>query len=188
MPWATTASNSAIALGRDGRHRDDLVARPEDAPQRLAPADERLREQRPAVEMEQVEGEEGDRPARLAAPAAAPAPSASARPAPSTTTSSPSRIAERAATRTASPASSGSAAVTSTPAASRIRTSPFAGRVGRPDRRRAPARRPTTARTGARRSRTAPAADAAASAAGPGDRAAGRPRAAAKAGRPSSRW
>ena len=45
--------------------------------------------------------------------------------------------------------------------------------------------RPTTARTGARRSRTAPAVGAGASAAGPADRAAGRPRGAARAGRPS---
>ena len=54
-----------------------------------------------------------------------------------------------------------------------------------PDRRRSPARRPTTARTGARPSRTAPAGGAGASAAGPADRAAGRPRGAARAGRPS---
>ena len=58
----------------------------------------------------------GTRPADPARPpAAAPAPAASARPAASTTTSSPSRIADRAATRTASPASSGSAAVRSRP-------------------------------------------------------------------------
>src|SRR6185369_17933869 len=47
------------------------------------------------------------------------------------------------------------------------------------------ARRPTTARTGARPNRRVPAAAAGASVAGPGDRAADRPRAAARAGRPS---
>ena len=66
------------------------------------------------------------------------------------------------------------------------RSGPRRSRPRRPARStRAPARRPTTARTGARPNRTAPAAGAAASAAGPGDRAAGRPRAAARAGRPS---
>ena len=56
----------------------------------------------------------------------------SARPVPSTTTSSPSRIADRAATRTAIPANSGSAADTSRPAASTIRTSPSPGCIAGP--------------------------------------------------------
>ena len=127
------------ALRRDGRHGDHLVARPEDPAQRLAPPDERLGQQRAAVEVEQVEGEERRRPARLAAPAVAPARRGSARPAPSTTTSSPSRIAERAATRTASPASSGSAADdVHARRASTIRDLAVAGRVGRADRHERP--------------------------------------------------
>ena len=53
-------------LGGDGRHGHHLVARPEDAAQRLAPSNERLRQHRPAVEVQQVEGQERRRPPRLA--------------------------------------------------------------------------------------------------------------------------
>ena len=45
-------------LGRDGGHRDDLVARPQDPPERLAAPHQRLRQQRPTVEMQHVECQE----------------------------------------------------------------------------------------------------------------------------------
>ena len=47
---------------------------PEHPTKRVASADERLRQQRPTVEMEEVEREERDRPPGLARPAGAPAP------------------------------------------------------------------------------------------------------------------
>ena len=52
------------ALGGDGRHRDDLVARSQDPPQRLVPLDQRLAEQRSAVDVEQIERQERDGPSR----------------------------------------------------------------------------------------------------------------------------
>ena len=66
MPWATAASNSAMPSVAMAGHGDHLVARAQDATQRLAPTDERLRQERAAVEMEQVEREERRRPAGLA--------------------------------------------------------------------------------------------------------------------------
>ena len=52
------------AFGCDGRHRDDLVAGSQDTPQRLVPPGQRLAEQRPAVDVKQVERQEGDGPSR----------------------------------------------------------------------------------------------------------------------------
>src|SRR5437867_989866 len=51
-------------LGDDRRDRDDLVAGSEDLPQELPPAVERKAEERPPIEVEQVEGEERQRPPR----------------------------------------------------------------------------------------------------------------------------
>ena len=129
---------TARSLGRDRRHGHDLVARPQDAPQRLAPPDERLRQQRAAVEVQQVEGEERRRPPGLARPAAAPArpgpPARPRRPRPARRRGSPSA---RRPGRPG-PASSGRTLVRSRPSASTIRTAPVPGSVGRADHHERP--------------------------------------------------
>ena len=162
-------------FGRDGRHRHHLIARPQHPPQSLAPADQRLRQQRAAVEMEQVEGEERDRPPRLARQ---PPPELEVIRPPGRIDHDQLAIEDRRPRRDPH----------RQPGQLRQRRADIAPRgvahdhvaAARPGRsarsRPARARRPTTARTGARPNRTAPAAGAGASAAGPGDRAARRPR------------
>ena len=54
------------ALARDRRHHDHLVTRPQHAPQGRAPLVQRLAQQPAAIEMEQVEDQERDRPSRPA--------------------------------------------------------------------------------------------------------------------------
>src|SRR5438046_2111255 len=54
------------ALGGDRGHGDDLVAGMEDLAKQLAPAMEGRVQQRPAVDVEQVEREKRHRPTRLA--------------------------------------------------------------------------------------------------------------------------
>ena len=121
------------ALGRDRGHGDDLVAGMEDAAQQVASLVERHGQERSAVEVEQVEGEIGDRPARARRRAVARAPpdrpARRRRPRPARRRGPPSG--RRA--RTAIPASSGSAAATSRPSASTIRTSPVARPLRRAD-------------------------------------------------------
>ena len=115
MPLGDDRVVERPALGRDGRHGDDLVARSQDPAQRLAPPDERLVEQRSTVEV-RAGRRRGTRPA---APARRPAALASAagppgrrrRPRPARRRGSPSAPRRR----TAMPASSGSAAGRSTP-------------------------------------------------------------------------
>ena len=178
---APRSRRTALALRRDRRHRHDLVARdgaPPRASRRRTSAGRAATRRRGGAGRTRGRRPAGPRRRRGAARARAVRPSASA----STTTSSPSRIADRAATRTAGrPARAGRRDVD----AVRVDDPDLAAaRPAPPGRRtRAPAARPTTARTGGPPSRTAPGSGPAASAAGPGS--SGRRSAVASSGRAS---
>ena len=155
MPWADTAVVERAALARDRRDHDHLVARPQDAPQDVAPLVQRLVQEPAPVEVEEVEHE--------AAPPAGPGARRAARGARRRRRgrARPRRPARRRAPRTgrrpaprARPAPGGASA-SSRPAASTSRTSPSPARSAGFDERERRGGRPRWARTGSPGNRTA---------------------------------
>ena len=133
MPWATAASNNAMpsvamagtaTTSSPGRRTRRSASR-----RRTSGCDSSDRPSRwSRSNARNAAGRPGSPASRRASS------SGSARPAASTTTSSPSRIADRAATRTASPASSGSIVRQVVAGGIANHDRPASGRVRRPDR------------------------------------------------------